>query len=314
MTDDLQTLKREEAKFFNQSAAVRMKDGRVAIEADYRRATRRLPEGPDEGLIDPQMTRLVDDGHTPRFLDLAAHQPGGRALDVCCGMGWLSLELARRGQFVDAYDISPGAIAVGRQMLAENPYKDGFGGVTYNLQDVTEVDLGVERYDAIIGNSAFHHINDLPAFMDRVTKALKPGGIIVTVDDMPIGARERALGRILRLALPTFDRTYRQKAVDVFKRVAGITKAPPEVFTPMEQGKHDSVFEIADIWHERFEILEESSFCAFSLDAGMNVKGPDAFRYGLTRVVVAIDRFCCSRGLTKGFLRVIVGRKPLTPR
>ncbi|MCR4340417.1 MAG: class I SAM-dependent methyltransferase [Gemmatimonadaceae bacterium] len=314
MTDDLQTLKREEAEFFNQSAAVRMKDGRVAIEADMRRATRRLPEGPGEGLIDPEMTRIVDDGHTARFLDLAAHQPGGRVLDVCCGMGWLSLELARRGQFVDAYDISPGAIAVGRQMLAENPYKDGFGGVTYNLQDVTEVDLGVERYDAVIGNSAFHHINDLPAFMDRVTAALKPGGIIVTVDDMPVGEKERALERLLRLALPTFDRTYRQKAVDVFKRLVGITKAPPEIFTPMEQGKHDSVFEIADIWHKRYEVLEESFRGAFSLGPSMTVKGPHVFRYGVARVIVALDRFCCSRRLTKGYLRVMVGRKPLTPR
>jgi 2-polyprenyl-3-methyl-5-hydroxy-6-metoxy-1,4-benzoquinol methylase len=314
MTDDLKKLKDEEAAFFNQSAAVRTRQGRIPVEADMRRATRHIPEGPGDGLIDPKMTGLIDDGHTLRFLALAAHQPSGRVLDICCGMGWLSLEMARRGQSVDAYDISPGALAVGRQMLAENPFKEGFGALTYHLQDVTQVDLGVDRYDAIIGSSAFHHIDGLPAFMDRITTALKPGGIIVTVDDMPIGSKERALNRLLRMVLPTYDRTYRQKLVDAFRRIVGITSAPEEVFTPMEQGKHDAVFEIADIWHARYEVLEESFYGAFSTDPCMTVKGPDALRYGAARIVVALDRVCCSRRWTKGFLRVIVGRKPIAPR
>jgi SAM-dependent methyltransferase len=311
MTDDLRTLKREEAQFFDQSAAFRTRGGRVPVEADMRRATLHLPAGPGDGLIDPQMTRLLDDGHTERFLDLAARRPGGRVLDICCGMGWLSLELARRGQIVDAYDISPGALGVARQMLEENPYKVGFGALTYHLQDVTEVDLGIAQYDAIIGSSAFHHINGLRAFMDRITASLKPGGIIVTVDDMPIGEKERVMGRLLRFILPTYDRTYWQKALDAFKRIAGITKAPSEIFTPMERGKHDAVFEIAEIWHERYEILEESFYGAFSLDPCMTVKGPHGFRYRVAKVIVALDRFCCSWHLTKGFIRVIVGRKPL---
>ncbi len=314
MTDDLQTLKEEEAAFFNRSAAVRTREGRIPVEADMRRATLHRPEGPGDGLIDPKMTELLDNGCTARFLALAAQRPGGRMLDICCGMGWLSLELARRGQIVDAYDISPGALAVGRRMLAENPYKDGFGALTYNLQDVTEVDLGVAKYDAVIGSSAFHHIHDLAAFMDRITAALKPGGIIVTVDDMPIGEKERALARMLRLALPTFDRSYRHKAVDAWRRIFGITKAPPEIFTPMERGKHDSVFEIADIWHQRYEILEESTYGAFSHGPCMTVKGPDAFRYGVARIIVALDLFCCQRRWTKGFIRVIVGHKPMESR
>jgi SAM-dependent methyltransferase len=227
-------------------------------------------------------------------------------------MGWISLELARQGQFVDAYDISPGAIAVAKRMLAENPYTEGFGGVNYHLQDVTEVDLGIERYDAVTGNSAFHHINDLREFMDRVYVALKPGGIVVTVDDMPIGPLERGLDRVIRLILPTYDRSYARKFVDSLKRLTGLTKAPVEVFTPMERGKHDDVFEIAKIWHEKFEVIEEDSYGAFSLNTCMTLKGPDAFRYGVARVIIALDRVLCRAKVTKGFVRVMIGRKPLT--
>jgi len=96
-------------------------------------------------------------------------------------MGWLALELGRCGQTVDAYDLSPEAIAVARRMLDENPYKDGFGKVTYHLEDVTKLDLGTETLDAVSGWSAFHHLPDLMSFMDRVHQALKPGGIVVMI-------------------------------------------------------------------------------------------------------------------------------------
>ena len=102
-------------------------------------------------MIDPVISKILDGGNIDRYLDLVAHKPGGRVLDICCGSGWLSLELARRGQIVDAYDLSPEAISLAKKTLAKNSHKKGFGAINYNVGDVSEVDLGNKKYDAISG-------------------------------------------------------------------------------------------------------------------------------------------------------------------
>lgn len=313
VVEDLDELKRAEAAFFDASALLRTRDGRIPMEADIRRATRVEPTSPDVPLIDPQLTAILEGKFRDRFIDLAAHTPGGKVLDICCGPGWLSLELARRGQHVDAYDLSPEAIAVAKRMLAENPYKQGFGSVNYNLQDVTTVDLGVERYDAVTGSSAFHHIHDLPAFMERIWRALKPGGIVVTIDDMPRGKLELNIDRALRFLLPTFHHGYREKLKLAARRLSG-EAGPEEIFSPMEMGKHDAVYEISKIWYEKFDVIEDVHFNAFSLAPLMRLDAPMWVRYGIARSVVALDRLLCRAGICNGFVRVMIGRKPLAAR
>ena len=44
--------------------------------------------------------------------------PGGRALDVACGRGTMAVWLAARGFAVDAVDVSPVALAAGRELAA----------------------------------------------------------------------------------------------------------------------------------------------------------------------------------------------------
>ena len=313
MLNKLDDLKLAEAAFFDSSARLRTRDGRIPIEADLRRAVRVEPTSPEEQLIDPEMTAILEGKFRDRFIELASQTPGGRVLDICCGPGWLSLELARRGQHVDAFDLSPEAIAVAKRTLAENPFLEQFGSVNYNRQDVTTVDLGAERYDAVTGSSAFHHIHDLPEFMERIWKALKPGGVVVTIDDMPRGRLELNLDRFLRLILPTYHIGYGQKIVIALRRLLG-EAGPAEVFSPMEMSKHDSVYEISNIWYEKFEVIEDVHFNAFSIAPLMRLRAPDRIRYRLAKLIVQVDRLLCRTGICHGFVRVMIGRKPLDAR
>lgn len=307
---DLNKLKEAEAAFFDHVADIRTTNGHIPIEADLRRATKFIPKRTDKlPLIDPKMTAILDGSARDQYISWVAHKPGGRVLDIGCGSGWLALELGRRGQHVDAFDISPKAIALAKRMLVENPYRDGFGEVNYHLQDVSEVDLGVEKYDAISGWSAFHHIPDLPAFMQRVRRALNPGGIVATMDDMPRGRLEKIFEYFIEFILPVYHYSYAQKISIALQLLTGKRQLPAEVFTPMEEAKHSSVDDLARIWHEQFEVLLTVQQNAFAGTPAMLLSGPDSFRYTTARALVGLDRLLCYLGIVKGFERVMIARK-----
>lgn len=306
---ELSAHKQAEADFFDQTAHVRTLFGNIPAEADIRRATRSIPRIPGQPHFDPKMDQILEGDYRDRFITRVAHRPGGRVLDVCCGPGWLALELARHGQTVDAYDISPQAIALAKRMLSENPYRDGFGEVHYYLQDVTQVDLGCEKYDAVSGWAAFHHIPDLSDFMERVWRALKPGGIIATMDDMPQGFIDKFISRILFVLLPNYYMSYPRKIKKIMGVLSGTARISPEVSSPMEQGKSHTVYDIEDIFRgERYELLENSSYTSFAGQM-MSVRGPDIFRYPLARALVRADRVMCRSGICRGFVRIMISQK-----
>ena len=84
--------------------------------------------------------RIVDE-----YLSLLAKHcgPAQRILDVGCGAGYVALELARNGYHVLGIDVSDANIQIARQMLAENPFRDGFGSLRYER---TPFHLATGRY------------------------------------------------------------------------------------------------------------------------------------------------------------------------
>ena len=312
MNIDIEEMKRQEAKFFDQSAKNRTSHGQIPLEADIRRATRFIPSSPDQESIDPKMSQILEGYFRDSFIEFASLKKGGNVLDIGCGPGWLSLELGRREQIVNSYDLSPEALKLANKMLEENPYKQGFGQVTYHLKDVREEKLIRESYDAIVGWSSIHHLPELEKFMDQVYHALKPGAIFATEDDMPRSRIEIWLERIFCLLLPTYDRTYGEKIRDTYLKIIGKKqKKQHDYFTPMEEfaAKDDAVFQLSDILYNKFEVVWNVRFNGFVHAPAMYIKGPDWFRYSTVRILVFLDRLLCKLGIIKGFIRIMIAKK-----
>ena len=100
---------------------------------------------------------------------LLAPQPGELILDVGCGSGELTQQLAQAGATVVGIDASPEMVALARQQ---------FPALDVRLADATTLDLP-ERFDAVFSNAALHWMPEATAVAQRLYQHLKPGGRLV---------------------------------------------------------------------------------------------------------------------------------------
>jgi len=306
----IKEIQKKEAIFFDNVAKLRTTIVNVPVEADYTNAKKFIPKKNQRvPLVDPKLTKILEGKYVQKYLDLVAHKKNGRVLDICCGSGWLALELARRGQIVDAYDLSPEAIKLAKKTLKDCKKEKGFGQINYHLADVSEVDLGSNKYDSISGWSAFHHLPDPNDFILRAIKSLKTNGIIATSDDLDMGKIEKFLELACRFVLPQIHHSYIDKLFFLKKLILRKEKIPEEVFSPMEEAKHCSVQEIESVLRNNLNIVYFKQFNAFVGAPVMTMAGNDFFRYSMARLLVIIDNFLCKIKLTRGFVQIIIARK-----
>ena len=306
-----ENIMKEESAFWDNIASKRSKDGNIPETADLRRANRVIAAENIEP-VDRIMTRMVEGRHIDKIINTISLKKESKVLDICCGPGWMALELARNGHHVEAYDISEKAINLAKRMLDENPFKENFGSVNYHLADVSNVDLGENKFDAITGMSAWHHIPGLDVFMQKAKRSLKPGGIIVTVDDLEQGMKESFLKRLFMLLLPVHGYSYAAKMKAIFRRIKtkSLSEIPEDKCSPLDEMQHenDLVEDIAKIWYKDFDVIYDKKYCLFCLDIMRRLRGPGFIRYPLGYILSILDRFLCLTNLFIPYCRIIIGK------
>ena len=140
------------------------------------------------------------------FVIEIARKSGGAVLELGCGMGYLSLEMARNGLHVDAVDISNKSIEVARKYLSENTYTAGFGSLNYKVADITTMDMGEAKYNSIVTFGTLHHLPDPNSVIIRINKALRPNGNLILCEPIRSNFTEKSaeFAAILRVILPTW--------------------------------------------------------------------------------------------------------------
>jgi SAM-dependent methyltransferase len=135
--------------------------------------------------VEPISQATLDRYATPRWHHLfskdmmfavAGDLKGKRVLEVGCGDGITSVELAYCGALVTGIDISPVSIAVARRR-AELQGVD----LECRVENVVDVEsIGDGLYDIVWCDAVLHHLVDsLEAVMKKIHRALKPGGLVI---------------------------------------------------------------------------------------------------------------------------------------
>ncbi len=108
--------------------------------------------------------------------------PDARLLDLACGSGRISLMVLRSAWFegrIDAIDISESMLARFRESLQKLPESQQS---RVNLEAANLVGWkapGDRRYDAVAFTEASEFVAGLPQLLGQVSRALKPGGLLL---------------------------------------------------------------------------------------------------------------------------------------
>jgi 2-polyprenyl-6-hydroxyphenyl methylase/3-demethylubiquinone-9 3-methyltransferase len=91
-----------------------------------------------------------------------------KVLDMGCGAGFLTHELANLGHEVTGVDLSEESLKIARQLDSKG---------TYLLANAANVPLPAMSYDAVCAMDLLEHVENPQAVVQEASRLLKPGGL-----------------------------------------------------------------------------------------------------------------------------------------
>lgn len=140
----------------------------------------------------------------------AGFRPGARILDVGCGPGYATFDLASLvgpGGHVLAVDVSPRFVA----HLEAERRRRGVEHVEARVEDLEALSLPPESVDGAFARWVLCFLRDPAGAVERVARALRPGGAFVVLDychyeGFTIAPRGEATDRVIRAVARSFRR------------------------------------------------------------------------------------------------------------
>lgn len=146
----------------------------------------------------------------------------GRAIDIGCGDGALSVPLLPRSDNITFLDFSSGMLGELASRLAASDFRDRAIVVDGLFEDSN---LPEASYDTVLCMGVISHVQSVESFLDRVDALLAPHGLVVlqfSDAEKSIYAIQQALGRLNRQMHQ--HRTYTVNRIG-FSQLANTTSA-----------------------------------------------------------------------------------------
>jgi ubiquinone/menaquinone biosynthesis C-methylase UbiE len=113
-----------------------------------------------------------------RILDLILPTAGAlEALDIGCGTGFLSLELASRGHRATGIDFAPSMITQARKKAAERQVT-----IRFQEADAEQLPFAPASFDIAVSRYLLWKLPNPERAMDEWIRVLRPGGRLIVVD------------------------------------------------------------------------------------------------------------------------------------
>lgn len=129
-----------------------------------------------------------------KMFELVNAFPGKRLLEIGCGTGASSVQLAYTGKEVVAFDISPLSIEVAKKQALANDVS-----IDFRVGDATDPEiLRGESFDIVWCQLVLHHlVGSFDHVMQSVYNTLKPGGLFVSCEPVAYNQILKKLSRFV---------------------------------------------------------------------------------------------------------------------
>jgi 2-polyprenyl-3-methyl-5-hydroxy-6-metoxy-1,4-benzoquinol methylase len=256
---------------------------------------------------------------------LRAHAPNGaraRVLEVGCGPGYMSLELARAGFDVTGLDLSERCIEISRRYAQQDPFAAGRGPLKYVAGDFfSHAALVDGSFDAVVFVGALHHFPAQDEVLSRANALLAPGGLLIAHE--PVRDRvtkgNALLVHLLRVLLSAKGGFFKQYPVptDVAARETEVEHLFNEMRYELEDGSkaqsvNDNEAGYAEMYpalSSRFEQLVFDWRYAFFHEFIGGLRFDEQTNESLARYLRDTDRALCAAGVLSATEFFFVGRK-----
>ncbi len=274
---------RDEARFWGERQTPEVPDHRLRVRAP----------SPQELWEDPEVEAIARGRYVDRIL---AACDGPRPLDIlelACGCGWLSLELARLGHRVRGLDLSPARVQsardYGEEVRAREPE---LGPLEHETADLNTVALPQASYDRIVCWDGLHHVAAIDSLLSRAHDALRPGGRLLVFDHIgPASRLQEALDRSIAAGVLVLSQPRSVPALLRNRRYH--RRAPSEDVTGFAMiGAAARAFGSDNV---RWE-----SALAFGKRWLARLRGPRGLRLAVLRAICAVDRGAIRLKLARG--------------
>ncbi|MCL4374549.1 class I SAM-dependent methyltransferase [Patescibacteria group bacterium] len=120
----------------------------------------------------------------PNVLRVLGNLQGKTLLDVGCGSGYLTSELAKTAEKIVGTDFAPDFVKICREK-----YKNQHN-LSFQVQDVTqEFIFPSESFDIVLCKMVLQYVENIDNFAKESTRLLKMGGKVVVIVDHPFNSQ-----------------------------------------------------------------------------------------------------------------------------
>ncbi|MDI6880713.1 MAG: demethylmenaquinone methyltransferase [Desulfitobacteriaceae bacterium] len=133
-------------------------------------------------LMNSLMSLGMDKGWRRQVVQRVGAAPGKQIIDVCCGTGQLSLELAKAvglaGEIV-GLDFSDNMLEVGREQVEKSPFSKV---ITFIQGDALNLPFADDSFDGATVGWGLRNLPDLSQGIREMARVVRPGSKVVSLD------------------------------------------------------------------------------------------------------------------------------------
>lgn len=173
-------------------------------------------------------------------------QPDSHILDVGCGTGFAVIEIARKLDQGRAcgVDISPGMI----EKANRNIPLELAGRVSFQVASSEQIPYPEDEFNFILCTNSFHHYPDTHKALREMYRVLKPGGLLVILDNATdLSLYTWAWDRLLRMFEKGHVRYYTTAELGGMIRRAGYEQVTLRHRKNISM-KHGKLFASLQVW------------------------------------------------------------------